>query len=397
VASIRALTRGPLHHFFGYYGVNAWDPTLAQHLALETTFHEHRPTARDRATVGLVEAATGAFRPLGVTPAFNLQQGSMMHWIDAGHGAECTYNDWTGERLVSRAVNPRTGAVRTLAPAAAAGDDGADISTAGAAIAAVSPTAPLAIGLNFARMSKCRAVVGYDLLPDASLGAPHPEDDGLWQIDLASGEARLFLSIADLVRALPDPRTREGAAWCNHVYFNPSGTRFVFLCRIRRAERWYDSLWTVGADGADLRCLLDYRYRTSHFMWMDDERLICSTDVLGRMQFVWLPDGPGEIVPAAEGVMPSNGHACFSPGGEWLVTDAFHDEGGVRMGELMLVRLADETKVPLGRFAHPPLFTGDIRCDLHPRWRPDGRAVTFDSVHEGSRQVYIAEVGDIVG
>ena len=65
MASIRALTRGPLHHFFGYYGVNAWDPTLAQHLALETTFHEHRPTPRDRATVGLVEAATGAFRPSG--------------------------------------------------------------------------------------------------------------------------------------------------------------------------------------------------------------------------------------------------------------------------------------------------------------------------------------------
>ena len=132
-------------------------------------------------------------------------------------------------------------------------------------------------------------------------------------------------------------------------------------------------------------------------MWMDDERLICSTDVLGRMQFVWLPDGPGEIVPAAEGAMPSNGHACFSPDGRWLVTDAFHDEGGQRVGELMLVRLADRHKVTLGRFPHAPQFTGDIRCDLHPRWRPDGRAVTFDSVHEGTRQVYIAEVGDIAG
>ena len=79
------------------------------------------------------------------------------------------------------------------------------------------------------------------------------------------------------------------------------------------------------------------------------------------------------------------------------MTDAFYDRDGERIGELMLVRLADQHKVTLGHFVHDPQFVGDIRCDLHPRWRPDGRAVTFDSVHEGSRQVYIAEVGDVVG
>lgn len=378
---VRALTRAPLHHFFGYYGVNAWDPTLRHHLALETTFHEHRPTSSDRATVGLVEAETGAFRPFAQTPAFNLQQGSMMHWIDAGHGAEFTYNDWTGERLVSQAVDPLTGRSRTL----------------GAAIAAVSPAAPEGIGLNFVRMGKCRAVVGYDLAPAAGVGEWYPQDDGLWHIDLHSGAAEVLLSVADVIRARPDPETQAGPAWFNHVYYNPSGTRFVFLCRIKRPERWYDSLWTVGADGSDLRCLLPYTVRTSHFMWADDERLICSTDVLGRMQFVWLVDRPGApIVPAAEGVMPSNGHACFSPDRRWLVSDAFHTRGGARVGELMLMRLADAHKVVLGEFVHDARFVDDVRCDLHPRWRPDGRAVTFDSVHEGTRQIYIADVADLV-
>ncbi len=32
------------------------------------------------------------------------------------------------------------------------------------------------------------------------------------------------------------------------------------------------------------------------------------------------------------------------------------------------------------------------RCDLHPRWRPDGRAIAFNSVHEGSRQIYLADI-----
>ena len=31
------------------------------------------------------------------------------------------------------------------------------------------------------------------------------------------------------------------------------------------------------------------------------------------------------------------------------------------------------------------------RCDLHPRWRRDGRALAFNSVHEGSRQIYLVD------
>lgn len=32
------------------------------------------------------------------------------------------------------------------------------------------------------------------------------------------------------------------------------------------------------------------------------------------------------------------------------------------------------------------------RCDLHPRWRPDGKQIGFNSVREGSRQVYVMDV-----
>jgi hypothetical protein len=34
----------------------------------------------------------------------------------------------------------------------------------------------------------------------------------------------------------------------------------------------------------------------------------------------------------------------------------------------------------------------DLRCDLHPRWMPGGLSVTFDSIHEGHRGVYWADL-----
>ena len=49
--------------------------------------------------------------------------------------------------------------------------------------------------------------------------------------------------------------------------------------------------------------------------------------------------------------------------------------------------------MPMGSFYVPPAYRGTYwRCDLHARYRPDGRQIAFNSVHEGSRQVYVRDI-----
>ena len=43
------------------------------------------------------------------------------------------------------------------------------------------------------------------------------------------------------------------------------------------------------------------------------------------------------------------------------------------------------------------IFRGEIRCDLHPRWTPDGRGLTIDTVPVGDRQIHLIDVSDVVG
>jgi Tol biopolymer transport system component len=57
----------------------------------------------------------------------------------------------------------------------------------------------------------------------------------------------------------------------------------------------------------------------------------------------------------------------------------------------------DDRRVDIGRFYAPKELDGEIRCDLHPRWTRDGKTVSIDSVHEGSRQVYVLDVTPVVG
>lgn len=373
--NVKRLSAGPKHHFFGYYGINPWDSTTRYHLALETDFHTHRPEPDAVATVGLIDRDTHEFTPYAKTSAFNLQQGSMMHWISS----EFTFNDWEDGKLVSRALNPTAGTVRTIQ----------------GAIAAVSPTASLAIGLNYGRMSHCCAVVGYANESKPTDTAEQPDDDGLYQLHLQDGRAQLVLSIADVIRASGEERLLGKRTWFNHVLFNTDGTRLLFFCRVRHETGFYSSLWTVNPDGSDLEMQIPFGYKVSHFDWKTPTRILVSSDIMGEMGFVEFTDGKRDFTPYGRGVLPSDGHASYSPNREWLICDTY-PRSPARLAGLLLYHTAENRKIELGYFHHEAQFTGDIRCDLHPRWAPDGKLITFDSVHEGSRQIYSIDLTSLI-
>ena len=58
---IRAITRGPCHHFFGYYDKTPWDATGRYILALEVPFMDRPPGPDDRAIIGLVDREQNTF------------------------------------------------------------------------------------------------------------------------------------------------------------------------------------------------------------------------------------------------------------------------------------------------------------------------------------------------
>ena len=93
----------------------------------------------------------------------------------------------------------------------------------------------------------------------------------------------------------------------------------------------------------------------------------------------------------APGVMDWDGHCVFSPDGNFLSSDGYWDSNSNR--HWVLLRLEDEEVMPIGEFHVPDDYKETYtRCDLHARWRPDGKQLAFNSVHDGSRQVYLRNV-----
>ena len=67
------------------------------------------------------------------------------------------------------------------------------------------------------------------------------------------------------------------------------------------------------------------------------------------------------------------------------------------MQTLYLYHIPSKRRVILGKFLSPPQYTGEYRCDLHPRANPQGTQVFFDSTHEKlGRQIYKVDIGKVV-
>ncbi len=379
----KPVTRGPRHHFFGYYDKTPWDATGRYLLGLEAGFAERPPGPADAATIGLIDTAEGfAWRPLAQTRAWNWQQGCMLQWHPGEPDRLVIYNARQGERPVGVVMDAFTRKDRLLP----------------LPVYAVSPRGDVAISLSFARLADVRPGYGYYGLDDPWGDEAAPAHDGLHHVDLETGEARLALTLAELAAFRPLP-TMEGAKhWVNHVQFSTDGSRIGMLHRWRgpaAGRGWQTRLLTAAPDGSELRCLSDHG-KVSHYDWRDPEHVLAWARREGRGEGYFLfADAEGaEPEPVGQDVLTGDGHCSYCPDRRWILTDACPDES--RRRTLILFNAQWGWRVDVGRFRSPPELAGEVRCDLHPRWSRDGRRVCFDSAHEGSRQLYVMDVSELV-
>jgi len=376
------ITRKPGFHWFGYYDKLQFDPSGRRVLAMEVGFEGRSPTAGDSIKVGVIDLDDNdRWTELGDTRAWCWQQGCMLQWRP-GSDRELLWNDREGDRFVCRVLDVENGARRTLPRA----------------VYTLSPDGRTAVSADFRRIQHMRPGYGYAGIPDPNRDTLAPEDAGIWRVDLDSGAEELIIPIAR-VAAIPYPHgdLREARHYFNHLLFNTDGSRFIFLHRWRFGDGGFHTrMMTAAPDGSDIRAVDDFGH-TSHFIWRDPEQILAwSWHPSKESRFYLYTDGSDQVEAVGEGVMTVNGHCTYLPGGEWILNDTY-PLGDERLQQLYLYHVPSGRRVELGAFPAPPEYQGEWRCDLHPRSSPDGKLVTVDSAHAGGRQLYLIDIGDIIG
>ena len=364
--------------FFGYYDIPAFDAKTGLHLCHRAPFRDRLPDICDEAELGFLK--DGEFMPFAKTSLWNFQQGSMLCY---GGGEYIFYNDMRDEkpRLIRR---ENTSGKETVFERPAAN---------------VSADGRYSVSVNFARIYGFRPGYGYVALSDAGENVNFPVDDGVFVTDLASGETKLVLDYCEIRRLfekagcpMPDRKVL-----INHITLSQNAKRILMLTRyfpdVSRNGGWTTAMLTCDIDGGNPRILLNYSY-ASHYHWRDDRTLLVhSFGPLGNQLYEY-DDFTGECEAIDVEFFPKDGHCSYSPDRKWILYDSYPDAN--KQQWLFLYNIEKKKGMALAAVDAMPVDVVDIRCDLHPRWMPDGETITFDSTHEGFRGVYSAYLGDVM-
>ena len=368
------------HHFFGYYDKFPWNASGRYHLALETGFLDRQPTRDDMATIGIIDTENGnSFTPVAETSAWSWQQGTMLQWLPSEPEHTIIYNIRDeDDRFYAVVHDLRSNEKRRLSRA----------------FYAVGQS--YAVGLNYARLHHTRPGYGYADGAENTLPDLHPDTDGVYRIDLATGESELIISLQRLFETDTIPRMHIGPHWVNHLTIAPDDSNFVFLnrCQFDPKQRFNDRFYVSTPDGKSIRLVHDNTY-FSHFGYHATDSVVAYARTPGTQTDEYaiyqLWNERFEVIGAD--VFSSDGHCSFSPDRRWMLTDTYPDSDNNRT--LMLYEMATGRRVDIAKFYSPPELKGEIRCDLHPRWSRDGRKVSIDSAHTGQRQIYVLDVSAI--
>ena len=392
VGAPRAITSGPHEHFFAsYFGIDSWSADGRYVTVLETDLRDRMPEGAP-ATLGVVDLQDGnKFIPVAETRTWNFQEAAMAHWLP-GEKDTFVYNDLRDGKFASVVRNWKTGVERILPMP----------------VSAVSADGTWAVSINYARLYLTRPDYGYcGGGQDDRKNAVFPEDDGLWTMDMKTGERRLIVSTAAVKDRVPAVNGKGGLSYFCHTVISKDGAKVYWLSRSvegvvdakgGKNGKCLTTAFTCNRDGSDIRRCFPDGWGSSHFNWMPNgEHTMVVTarrdakPLMTHVEFtVGKEDGVKQYGP---GILDWDGHCIYSPDCRFISTDGYWNANGDRTW--VLVRREDQAILPLGTFHVPDIYgKGHVftRCDLHPRFRRDGSQIGFNSVHEGTRQVYVRDI-----
>jgi hypothetical protein len=399
----------PAYHGFFFYNcapldLLQFDPTGRYMLGMSVSIEGRAVIPTDVGEIGIIDLKEkNKWTRIGQTTAWNWQQGCRLEWIP-GSSEELIWDDRAedGKSFVSRIYNTRTKEIRTLPRP----------------IYTISPDGTIALTHDFEQME--HGGTNFVGIQDRFKNQWAPEGTGIWKMNLKNGQSEMIASVRQMAGLIyPDGLPADTAGGLLYIFregFNISGSRFIaFVKDVRITAQGDTSVRTVGfsmtPEGKDIRYLYE---EPSHHYWLDDERIMDNVEAVppdgGKpvgAYYIFKDDGSGK--PKELLWVAPNGHDILHPGKEWILTDTYstndpgetYDLNGHEF--LYMYHIPTKKFVAIGKFEfringkYSNLDPGIFRVDLHPRFSPDGRSVSFDSTHEGlGRQIYLIDIGYIL-
>ena len=355
--------------FFGYYDHSPLNKTsdylIFQASSRATT---KRPDPRDPLEVVLYDWKKKEVKAVFHSIAYNWQQGTKLQWLDE---KRFIFNDYDAkrDRYVSRIVDAEKGEV-----------------TRTSSHAIYDCHHNFGIGLNFDRLTLLRPDYGYfNRREYLSLSKLNDKKDGIFYIDLEHDQADLLISIREIKNFKSRKSFTTAQHKVNHIMLSPAGDKFIFLHRWIAKGLKTDRLILYHMKTKDLFLLAEGM--VSHFAWVNNDELFGYMAPEGEEAAYYQVDLKSMHHRKVDDQLNGNtGDGHPNVHGQKILFDTYPNKS--RMKELFVYDMKDKELQKIGEFFEGLAYSGESRCDLHPRWDFHGKIIFVDSVHSGKRKLY---------
>ena len=440
---VERLTDGPKHHLFGFHDLLISNNADTKYLCLEVDMMNRPPLAGELFGVGYVE--NGKFVKVGETTALNYPQGARQQWV--GDTNLFTVNNRVGDKWAADLYDADTNSLVEHLPATihmltkdgryALGLDYARLHRLGGyGYTGLEDNGkdnpfPADSGITIMDMKTKEVKLLVSVKQVAECGVSN-----------LSGNTHHYLTHLCI-----NPSSTRVAFL--HRYFMPDGglmTRLMTIgldgsnlrCIGQGFLSHYDwkddnQIYIYGRTGSSVDAMRNNPIMSNPIVMhtlrfakkMVKMVIGKNKGIVGGMSFLMIEDSPeANATVFAKDIIPTDGHPMTHPQNrDWCICDNYPDAEGYR--DLFLYNFKEDTRINLGRFKRlfdipdmimkEQFFTGidssilktvseeqiaftrsGLHCDLHPRWSSDGKWAVFDSIHEGTRQIYRVDTSTIV-
>lgn len=395
---------GCLHRFFDTSPLSPSGRYLA---VFQMPFEDRQPEPGEApGQVCIVDLETGEDRVVAETLGWEPQLGANINW--GGSDRELFFNDvdiktW---RPFAWKLDPLTGTRQRME----------------GTVYHASPDGRWLISANMTTLRKTQPGYGVPIPPDTMRRNVGPaDDDGFFLTDTTTGQTRLLMSLAEILRRSDPPVLMENPErqeiYGFHSKFNPQGDRLMLSIRWFPATdepRWdmfsIDApavryAWiTTDLDGKSLRCAVGpehWEKRGNHATWFPDgKRLSMNLNIDGDGLRLVQVQADGSGLQKMLDQVPGSGHPTVHRDGRYLLTDTYtHEEtafgdGTVPLRWIDLATGREETLVRIN--TRQPSDDIVLRVDAHPAWDRTWRYVVFNGFLGGTRRVFVADLQGVL-
>lgn len=390
---VEQLTSGTKHHFFGYIGqcrTIPWNATGQYILGLEIDTISRMPKPEEAANIFVIDTHdNNKMIYLDKTYAWNPQQGTMFYWNPKAAETQFFFNDRdveTGKVFTVIYDIKKKKRVREFR------FDETPIGNGG-----VAADGSAWLGINYGRLARLRLVTGYPEALDWSKDEIAPENDGIFIVDIKTGDKRLLVSYRQLETELKkrNPALDHTGLFINHTLWNRDSDRVYFFARggwsktmVNKGER-VNTPCSINADGTGLT--LHDQFIGGHPEWAEENLVIgIEKNEDGDKQILYNVDtrkivgqlGNPEMFPKPEG------DVSLSPDGNWFA----NGYGKGSKNYYALLRRSDGAFIR-SEGIDKGEYSGDIRIDPAPRWNRTNDAILVPGIDKNkTRQMFMIRV-----